>query len=269
MTDIRALIESLEACPVGDGDLIGDPFRVLPYQRRFLRGAFRDGVLRAGCSLSRGGGKTGLASALCLDAIRPAGVLHREGGETVLVASSFAQARLGFEAVIRSLELMGEESEFRIRDQQNLADLSAQAFQRRGFASPASDNRRAHGWRFNLAICDEPSAVGAVGRAAWLPRSARRSASGRARRALFIGTRPASDAHFFARLLAEERSELPYSQLTYAAGAGRSTVPGPDLAESESRRLNAGLPDVGGACGRKRASRSAILQNWQRSGHCG
>ena len=40
---------------------------------------FRDGVIRAGCSLARGGGKTGMASQICLDGLRPSGALHRPG----------------------------------------------------------------------------------------------------------------------------------------------------------------------------------------------
>ena len=120
---ISHLLTSLESVPIGDGDLVGQPFQCLPYQRRFLRGAFAPGVLRTGLSLARGGGKTGLASALGLDSFRPAGVLHHPGFEAVLIASSFQQARLGFEAVKTSLELMGEDGEYRIRDQQNLADI--------------------------------------------------------------------------------------------------------------------------------------------------
>ena len=210
---IHALVESLESAPVGDGDLIGQPFRSAVYQRRFLRGAFRDGVLRAGLSLARGGGKTGLSSALCLDAIRPSGVLHREGGETVLIASSFQQARIGFEAVLRSLELLGEDGEYRIRDQQNLADIQHKVTKAR-LRVAGSDNRRAHGWRFNLAIGDEPSQWGPSGERL---AAAIRTALGKRRgaRALFIGTRPASDSHFFARLLAEKDPSV--FALTYAA----------------------------------------------------
>ena len=53
----RNLIASLEAAPVGDGDLLGQPFLCLPYQRKFLQGAFRPGVMRAG---------GGLRESLCL-----------------------------------------------------------------------------------------------------------------------------------------------------------------------------------------------------------
>ena len=139
------LIASLESAPIGDGDLLGEPFRCLPYQRRFIRGAFKLGVRRAGLPLARGGGKTGLASALALDAIRPAGVLHRNGGETVVIASPFPQAKICFDAVRSSLELMGEAGTYRIRDQLNLADI-----QHKGTGAQlrvaGADNRRACGW---------------------------------------------------------------------------------------------------------------------------
>ncbi len=74
---INQLIASLESAPVGDGDLLGKPFKALPYQRRFVRSAFKPGIIRAGLSLARGGEKSGLASALCLDAVRPEGVRNQ------------------------------------------------------------------------------------------------------------------------------------------------------------------------------------------------
>ena len=86
------------------------------WQRRFLRGAFRPGIQRAGVTLARGGGKSGLASALSLDSIRPAGALHMAGGETIVLASSFAQARIVCDAALTSLELMGERDAYRVLD---------------------------------------------------------------------------------------------------------------------------------------------------------
>ena len=101
--NVKALIASLESAPVGAGDLLGQPFRALRWQRRFLRGAFRPGIQRAGFTLGRGGGKSGLASALALDSLRPAGaLLHVPGGETIVLASSFALARIIFDAVVTS-----------------------------------------------------------------------------------------------------------------------------------------------------------------------
>ena len=211
---ISRLIAGLESAPVGDGDLLGEPFRCLAYQRRFLRGAFKPGVMRAGLSLARGGGKTGLASALALDSIRPAGVLHRDGGETIVIASSFQQGRLTFEAVRTSLELLREDDEYRIRDQQNLADIQHRRTKAR-LRVAGADNRRAHGWRANLIIGDEPSQWGPRGE---LLAAAIRTALGKraGARAIFIGTRPASDSHFFARLLAEDDPSV-FAQV-HAAG---------------------------------------------------
>ena len=236
---ISGLIASLESTLIGDGDLIGRPFRCVGYQRRFLRGAFAPGVLRAGLSLARGGGKTGLASALALDAIRPAGALHCEGGEAIVIASSFQQARLTFEAALRSLEMMGEAVDYRIRDQQNLADIQHRETKAR-LRVAGADNRRAHGWRFNLAICDEPSQWGPRGE---LLAAAIRTALGKRKgaRALFIGTRPASDSHFFARLLAEDDPSV-YAQVHAAAPDD------PPFAVRTWRKANpgldAGLPDI-------------------------
>ena len=186
----KRLIDSLEACPVGDGDLRGELFRVLPYQRRFLRGAFAAGVQRAGLSLARGGGKTGLASALCLDAIRPAGILHREGFECILIASSFAQARLGFEAVLTSLDLMGELAPVPGEGSTEPSGHTAPG-ERRSAAGWWDQTRNAlMGWRVNLVIGDEPSQWGPSGE---LLAAAIRTALGKRKgaRALFLGTRPA------------------------------------------------------------------------------
>lgn len=108
--NVKAPIASLESAPVGDGDLLGQPFRALRRQRRFLRGAFRPGIQRAGVTLGRGNGKSGLASGLALDSIRPAGALHVDGGETIVLASSFAQALQCYRSQYRRSSLLIEHS---------------------------------------------------------------------------------------------------------------------------------------------------------------
>ena len=227
--------------------------------------------MRAGFSAARGSGKTGLASALALDSIRPAGALHVDAGETIVVASSFQQARLTFEAVRTSLELMGEIDAYRILDQQNMGMVQHRESKAR-LRVAGSDNRRAHGWRFNFCLCDEP--------AQWGPRgeslaAAIRTALGKRRdaRALFFGTRPANDAHFFARML-KESDPAVFSQVHAATADDRPMLrstwhkanPGlkrglpmlsvleaearlakrdpAELATFRSLRLNQGTPDV-------------------------
>ena len=91
---------------------------------------------------------------------------------------------------------------FRKLDQQKMALLQHRETKAR-LRVAGSDNRRAHGWRFNLAICDEPSQ--------WGPRGESLAAAVRTG----LGKRPSADDHFFARLLAEDDPAV--FSLVYAA----------------------------------------------------
>ena len=204
--DVKELIEHIETLPIGDGDLLGDPYRLLKYQKQFLRGAFRPGILRAGFTLGRGGGKTGLASALALSALLPDSPLHRPGFEVAVVASSFLQATICGRSVKTSLELMGKEfgkkGDYRIRDSQNMFEIENQGTRAR-FKVYGSDSQRAHGLRPNLILCDEP--------AQWVLKGERlaaalRTALGKRQgaRLFAFGTRPDSEVHWFERLLTEK-----------------------------------------------------------------
>ena len=125
--DVTKLIKHIETLPCGDGDQIGEPYRLLKYQKAFLRGAFKPGIIRAGFTCGRGGGKTGLASALALSALLPDSPLHRPGFEIAVVASSFNQATICGLSVKTSLELMGKEfgrtADYRVRDSQNMFEI--------------------------------------------------------------------------------------------------------------------------------------------------
>ena len=113
----------------------------------------------------------------------------------------------------RRLSCWGEDSAYRILDQQNLASIQHRESKAR-LRVVGSDNRRAHGWRVNLVVGDEPAQWGPRGE---LLASAIRTALGKraGARALFVGTRPASDEHFFARLLAEDDPSV-YAQVHQA-----------------------------------------------------
>ncbi|MYK87626.1 MAG: hypothetical protein F4018_04365, partial [Acidobacteria bacterium] len=66
--------------------------KLAPFQRRFIRGAFRPGVLKAVLSCPRGAGKSTLSGWLLAEAIDPNGALFVPGSESVLVAGSRDQA---------------------------------------------------------------------------------------------------------------------------------------------------------------------------------
>ena len=210
MPDAEKLISEIGRTPIGDGDLEGEPFRLYPAQKRFIRGAMGEKVLVASWSTARGGGKSGTASALALNTLIPDCELHRAGGESVLIASSFAQARITFDSVLRSLELMDLRDEYRVLDQQNLAVILHRETRAR-LRVAGCDNRRAHGWRVNLLIADEPAQWGPRGSAlqsALLTSLGKRKGS----RAIYIGTRPASDLHFYSKLLSADDASR-YSQV--------------------------------------------------------
>ena len=98
----KAIIDYLGGLIVNQGRLAGQPFRVLPWQARFVRGAFRAGVQSASVTVSRGAGKTALLSGIaCAHLDGPAAVPR---GEVVIVASSFEQARIAFEHCIAYME---------------------------------------------------------------------------------------------------------------------------------------------------------------------
>ena len=158
--DVTKLIKHIETLLCGDGDQIGEPYRLLKYQKKFLRGAFRPGIIRAGFTLGRGSGKTGLASALALSALLPDSPLHRPGFEIAVVASSFNQACICGMSVKTSFELMGKSfgkgKQYRVRDSQNTFEILNQETRAR-FRVYGSDSKRAHGLRPNLVLADEPA----------------------------------------------------------------------------------------------------------------
>ena len=106
------------------GRLTGQPFPVMPWERRFLRGAFAPGVVESALSVARGNGKTAfLAGVACATLDGP---LAGGRGETILVASSFEQARIAFEHVLAFLRErydLSDGKEWRVWDSANNARI--------------------------------------------------------------------------------------------------------------------------------------------------
>ena len=73
----RAILKYLESLTVTQGPKRGEPFEVLPWERRFVRGAFgvEDDVA---LSMGRGGGKTTFVAALACAIRDPDGPLHEK-----------------------------------------------------------------------------------------------------------------------------------------------------------------------------------------------
>ena len=200
MQHTRTLLDWIGALTVTQGRLAGQPFVVLPWQRRFLRGAFADGVSSAAVSMGRGNGKSAFTAAIVTAAV--AGPLARARADVVCVASSFTQARIIYEHMLAFLRpwLETEPSRWRMQDSANRAVLEDRRTGSR-VRCIGSDPRRAHGLAPLLVLADEP--------AQWpvniseRMRAALDTALGKIPQSRFIalGTRPADDGHWFAHLL--------------------------------------------------------------------
>ena len=194
------LISYLAGLTVSQGRRAGEAFTVLPWQARFVRGAFADGVQSAALTIARANGKTA-----CLSGIAAAtldGPLAVPRGETVIVASSFEQARIAFEHVVAFMgDKLADKRRWKVWDTAQQARIEDRQTGAR-VRCIGSDPRRAHGLAPVLVLADEP--------AQWPETTgermvaALRTAAGKQPHSRFValGTRPADETHWFAKMLA-------------------------------------------------------------------
>ena len=278
-----ALVRWIGELTVTQGDGAGDAFPVLPWQRRFLRGAFAPGIETAALSLARGNGKTSLVAAIGAAVL--AGPLVTPRAETVIVASSFAQARIAFDHVLAFLRPHMATSPHAWQVQDN-AQRASIRYRPTGAILKVlgSDPKRAHGLAPILVLADEPAQwpASTAGRMlAALTTSLGKIAGGRM---IALGTRPAGEDHWFSRWIsggadfsqvyAADPDDPPFQVKTWRkanpslkyfptlAGtvrkaAARARRDETELTAFRALRLNAGTPDT---------SRSVVLgaDAWKR-----
>ena len=212
---MHELIEYVSDLTITQGRLAGNYFAPLPWQKQFMREVFKPGVTTAALSVARGNGKTALLSAVACATLDGSLVVPR--GETLIIASTFEQARIAFEHVVAFMgsQIYRDKDRWRVWDTAQQARIECKATGAR-VRVLGSDPRRAHGLAPCLILADEPSQ--------WDPNksdrmlSALRTAAGKQPSCKFValGTRPAMEDHWFARQLA---GGADYSQC-HAADAG-------------------------------------------------
>ena len=199
--DILAYLKGLK---ITQGRLSGQAFKVLPWQRDFVRGAFAPGVQTAALSVARGNGKTALLSGIAAATLD--GPLMVRRGETIIVASSFEQARIAFEHVLAFLgDTVQDKAIWRVWDTAQQARIENKQTGAR-VVCIASDPRRAHGRAPVLTLADEP--------AQWPETTgermvaALRTAAGKQPHSRFValGTLPADSEHWFSKMLSQDSS---------------------------------------------------------------
>ena len=197
------LIDFLGGLELSGGDHDGSLFDVLAWERRFVSGAFRVSG-DAALSVARGNGKSALCAAIAAAVVDPVGPLHGRRREAVVSAASFDQGRVIFEDVLLFLGArydIYDRAVWRRQDSSNRAHIEHRASGAR-VRCIGSDPANAHGLRPSLVLCDEP--------AQWLPSTrdrmlaALRTGLGKVpgSRLVALGTRPADEGHWFARMLA-------------------------------------------------------------------
>ena len=262
----------LERLTVTQGPRAGERFELLPWQRRYLRGALAPGVSRSAVTCGRGNGKSGLVAAL--STLYLDGPLAQPRGEVVVLASSFGQARQAIgEQVLWFLGGIDRirEAGWRVEDNSNRFVITTKSGTR--LSVMAADSRRAHGRPgIVAAILDEP--------AQWPPGvseellAAITTSAGKqdSFRILVLGTRPASPEHWFSRWLDggadfiqrheagpddppfQRRTWLkanpslryfPHLEAAIRAEATKAKVDSGEFAAFKALRLNLGVEEVG------------------------
>ena len=188
---------------IRQGALHGQPFTVLPWQKRFLRGALAPGVYESALTMARGGGKSTFIAGLACAAVD--GPLVQPESEVIVVAASLAQARIIFRHVLR---FIGDDHGFKVW---NTINRSAILNPENGVLLELKGARpqTLHGLSPSLVVADEiaqweNNRVDAMLSA--LDTSLGKIPEGRFMK---IGTRPASSGHPFEVAL----KSADYSQI--------------------------------------------------------
>ena len=106
---MQSLLDYMARLTVTQGEGLGDPFPLFPWERRFIRGAFA--TLGHAClTMGRGNGRTTLLGGIGTATVGD-GPLVQHRAETVICASSFEQARIDFEHCRAFLEALGHDLE--------------------------------------------------------------------------------------------------------------------------------------------------------------
>lgn len=200
----NALERYIEGLEVTQGAGVGGRMQLFPWQRRFIRNAFRSSGDYA-LSIARANGKSTLVAAIGC-AFLDDEVVRQPRAEVLVVASSFLQARVVFDHAMAFLGAkLADTRTWRVWDTQNSARIqhnpSGAVLQ-----VISADPRRMHGRAPVLVLADEP--------AQWEKQksekalAALRTGMGKVKgsRLIALGTRPDDDAHWFERMLKGPRS---------------------------------------------------------------
>ena len=206
MTLATQLERYIEGLTISQGRHAGQPFHLLPWQRRYLRGAFKPGVMDASLSLARGGGKTTFTAAIAAATVDVGGPLVQPRASNVVAASSFLQAKIAFDHVLAFMGPTlakygrGPKGRYRVNDTVNSAMIK-DTVTGASLKCIGSDAQRMMGNAPALVLADELAFWPAGNVDSMI--SALETSRGKIpdSRVLYLGTRAASGTHPFEKML--------------------------------------------------------------------
>ena len=134
--------------------------KLRPFQKKFIKGAFRKGIDTGVLSIARGNGKSCLAAHILTRCLTPADELFESGKEYLLVASSLEQARCTYGFIRESLEAT---KEYRFLDSSTRIGINHKATNTR-LRVLSSKGKSAFGIvNSPLLVFDEPGALEVLG----------------------------------------------------------------------------------------------------------
>ena len=203
----KETIRYLETLIIGQGRHAGKAMKVLPWQKRFIRGAFGpDNKGDAGLSVARGNGKSTLVAGLGCAALAD-GPLSEPMGECLILAGSFEQGKASiFKHMIHFLKPefekggTGINGKWRVQDSSNRASIE---YRPDGSTAVVlgNDSKKAHGRQPRLSILDELAQWdrGKIDASLAALKTARGKIPGS--RSILLGTRPDDESHPFETFL--------------------------------------------------------------------
>ena len=202
MRNSNALEAFISELTISQGQGVGARFILLPWQKKFIAGTFKKNVSTAALTMGRGNGKTALISALALAAF--VGPVMQPGAAVVILAASFAQARIGFAHVVSFLKSSAlynsDPKRFGISENSRICEI-LDRLTRCTVRACGSDPRKLHGIVPVLVAVDEPAQHSHGSRDALFAAALTSLGKVEGSRLIAIGTRSPDEAHWFEKAL--------------------------------------------------------------------
>ena len=234
---------------IPEGRRIGEPVKLLPFQKRFIRAVERHPI--SALTMGRGNGKSTLTAMLALAAF--VGPWARPRGQVLIVAGAgYSQARLVFAHCRQLLKPMLESDPNRWRISENDQRCRIEDRHTGAILESKSANARALlGASILYALFDEPAAARVSDAQAILNALIGGQGKQEDSRVIVTGTRAADPAHPFSRMLdggqegVHVQAHTGKSDLTWGnVKAANPLLPSaPDLAEALKRELKRAKSD--------------------------